>query len=68
MKYVKNCLKRNKWKQSEICKQDKKMITACYTIRDELTETEEGLLLKGNKIVVPEALQDKIVKIAHEGH
>ena len=68
IQYVKNCLKLNKWKQSEICKQDKKMITACYTIRDELTETEEGLLLKGNKIVVPEALQDKIVKIAHEGH
>ena len=28
----------------------------------------DGLVLRGDRIVVPNTLQDKIVNIAHEGH
>ena len=44
------------------------MISACYQFRDELSETENGLLLRRNKIVIPENIQAKLIKIAHEGH
>ena len=36
-------------------------------IKDELT-TICGVVAKGHKIVIPESLQEKIVKLAHEGH
>ena len=44
------------------------MISACYQFRDELSETENGLLLRCNKIVIPENIQARLIKIAHEGH
>ena len=28
----------------------------------------KGVLLRGDKIVIPTSLQDKVVKIAHKGH
>jgi len=36
--------------------------------KDELTITNYGLVLKQNKIVIPKALQKKVVKLAHTGH
>jgi len=36
--------------------------------KDELTITNDGLVLKQNKIVIPKALQKRVVKLAHTGH
>ena len=38
-------------------------------VKSELTfVNEEGVLLKGNKIVIPQKLQSQIVTLAHQGH
>lgn len=39
-----------------------------FKIAHELAITKDGLLLKGNRIVVPRSLQRAIVNIAHQGH
>ncbi|XP_015374404.1 PREDICTED: uncharacterized protein K02A2.6-like [Diuraphis noxia] len=36
--------------------------------KDELTITNDGLVLKQNKIVIPKALQKEVVKLAHTGY
>jgi len=37
-------------------------------IRSELTSVDGNLVLRGNRIVVPEALQKRVVELAHECH
>ena len=37
-------------------------------LKDELTITSDGLLLKGTKLVIPKKLQMKVVELAHQGH
>ena len=37
-------------------------------IRSELTSVDGNLVLRGNRIVVPDALQKRVVELAHEGH
>jgi hypothetical protein len=37
-------------------------------IKQELTTTNEGLVLRGNRVVVPKSLQKEIVALAHSGH
>lgn len=36
--------------------------------KDDLVITDDGLLLKQNKIVIPKTLRKKVVKLAHTGH
>lgn len=36
-------------------------------IKNELTDVQ-GILLRGHKIIIPEALRDKVLNIVHEGH
>ena len=38
-----------------------------YKIWDELS-LEDGLLLRQDRIIIPPSLQNKVVKVAHEGH
>ncbi|CAF0866872.1 unnamed protein product [Brachionus calyciflorus] len=41
----------------------------CFAqIKEQLTVTNSGIVLKGLQIVIPEKLQSKIITIAHEGH
>ena len=42
-------------------------IQAFWTFREELT-IEDGLILKGTRIVVPSMIQVEILKLIHEGH
>ena len=42
-------------------------IQPCWTFREELT-IEDGLILKGTRIVVPSMKQVEILKLIHEGH
>ena len=48
---------------------DKNMLTRLYRVRQELTvPLSDDLALHGARIVVPSALQQRLVNIAHEGH
>ena len=42
-------------------------LQAYYPFRDEIT-TSNGILLKGQKIIVPETLRDEYAKQVHQGH
>ncbi len=48
--------------------EDDKVAKSLFKIRTELSCTEDGILLRGSRIVVPESLQIKCVKLAHSGH
>lgn len=37
-------------------------------MRSELTSVDGNLVLRGNHIVIPDALQKRVVELAHEGH
>lgn len=37
-------------------------------IMSELSVTTDGLVLRGTRIVIPESLQSRVVRIVHEGH
>lgn len=37
-------------------------------INSEMSVTEDGLLMKGRKVVIPAQLQKRVVDLAHEGH
>jgi len=37
-------------------------------VKDELTANDTDLILRGNRIVMPETLQGKVLILAHEGH
>ncbi len=37
-------------------------------IQDELSLSTNGILLRNQRLVIPEALQDRIITLAHEGH
>ena len=36
--------------------------------KGELAVTEDGMVLRGSKILVPHSLQSRVLAIAHEGH
>jgi hypothetical protein len=38
------------------------------TVFRDLTLSDDGLILRDNRLVIPSFLQDDILKIAHEGH
>ena len=43
--------------------------TKCFDqIYNELSVSKDGIVMRGTRIVVPEALQARIIKIAHDGH
>ena len=37
-------------------------------LSSELSVTENGILLRGHRIVIPVTMRHKVVQIAHEGH
>ena len=34
----------------------------------ELTVTDQGVIMRGDVIVLPESLSDRVIDLAHEGH
>ncbi|XP_017304264.1 uncharacterized protein K02A2.6-like [Diaphorina citri] len=50
----------NVWKTSDLIEYKK--------IRDELTVTDDGILLRGRRIVIPQKLQARTLYFAHKGH
>ena len=74
MQKLKECLHSGKW---SILNQEKEKFQRNYCFSDlqafeqvekELSVTEDGILLRGARIVMPKALREKAVEIAHEGH
>lgn len=43
-------------------------LTAYYNIRHELTVTDDDVVLRDRRIIVPSSLRDHVINLAHEGH
>ena len=54
------CLRTNKWSTD--------ILTSFKHIKDELTVTNNGIILRGHRIVLSQALQQRAIDIAHETH
>ena len=50
-----------------IMKEVPSVLQSCWTFREELT-IEDGVILKGTRIVIPAKKHDAILKLIHEGH
>ena len=55
---VSACLKSGVWPKS----------CPYYSVRHELSETDNGVILRGTKIVMPKSLQRQTLQLAHKGH
>ena len=57
---LKDAIKINKW--------DSPAVKLFKLVKNELTTTTQGVILRGTRIVVPIALQHRAIKLAHETH
>ena len=60
LKEVRTAIKLNRW-ENDIVKPFK-------DIKDELTVTTKGLVLRGTRIVIPQQLQQRAIDLAHDSH
>ena len=60
LKELRTAIKSNRW-HTDVAKPYK-------AIKDELTVTSNGLILRGSRIVIPASLQQRAIEIAHETH
>ena len=44
------------------------LLAPFYNVRHELTVTMQGVVLRDHRIVMPQALRDRTLSIAHQGH
>ena len=58
------CLKTGNWK----CCEKKKNMKLFRSIESELCVTNDGILLRNQRIVIPASLRKRIIRSAHEGH
>ena len=63
-------IKNDKWHNSLLWdrKVDKELVRLYQRVKNELTLTSSGLILKGRRICIPKSLQKRVIDIAHEGH
>ncbi|CAB4030550.1 PREDICTED: uncharacterized protein K02A2.6-like [Paramuricea clavata] len=47
---------------------DSPVVQSFKSIKDELTVTSHGVILRGTRIVIPKSLQQRAIDIAHEAH
>ena len=52
----------------QIQKTDVAMMIEYYNVRDEMTATDDNILLRGKNVVIPASLINPVVALAHEGH
>lgn len=57
---LRDAIKTNKW--------DSPIIKPYKPVRNEPTTTTQGIILRGTRIVLPAALQQRAIDIAHETH
>ena len=70
LKTVKEALKTNRWYDARVKFNllPNPLFKTLYNCRDELSVWNDKILMKGNKIIIPETLQMKVVELAHQGH
>ena len=51
----------------QIQKTDVAMLREYYNVRDELTVTDDNILLRGKNVVIPASLINQVVALVHEG-
>ncbi|CAB4021606.1 Hypothetical predicted protein [Paramuricea clavata] len=59
-KGLRAALKLNKW--------DYDVVRPFKNVKDELTVTSTGIVLRGSRVVIPKSLQQRAIDIAHETH
>lgn len=47
---------------------DQHALQSFRNVSDELATAEDGIILRGSRIVIPSSLQQRVINIAHEGH
>ena len=57
---LRDAIKTNKW--------DSPAVKPFKAVKNELTSTAQGIILRGTRIVIPSALQQRAINIAHETH
>ena len=57
---LKDAIKTNKW--------DSPAVKPFKPVKNELTTTTQGVILRGTRIVVPTTLQQRVINLAHEAH
>ena len=57
---VRAAIKHNRWNYD--------IVKPYKLIKDELSVTTKGIILRGSKIVIPETLKQKAIDITHESH
>ena len=55
-----DAIKTNKW--------DSPIVKPFKGVKNELTSTTHGVILRGTRVVIPAALQQRAIDIAHETH
>ena len=68
---IMSAIKNNSWRtiEMQVLDCDKDAFKNIKLIKDEFsTNSDENVLLRGTRLVIPKALQKRIVHIAHEGH
>ena len=60
--------KLNELLSSDFWDDDDKRLKPYFNIRSELSISSDGLILYGNRIVIPTKLQPELIKIAHQSH
>ena len=61
MQKLQNCIRNGKFEDMSGLEPFKKIF-------EELTVSDEGLILRDVRLIIPEVLKDQIINIAHEGH
>ena len=57
---LRDAIKTNKW--------DSPVVKPFKAVKNELTSTTDGVILRGTRIVIPSSLQQRAIDIAHETH
>ena len=57
---MRDAIQKNKW--------DNDIVKPFKAIKDELTITSQGIMLRGPCIVIPQPLKQRAIDIAHESH
>ena len=71
LQYVIDSVKKNGWHKSKAKLQENRTgdYMMYYRVRHELSVSEKSyVLLRGQRIVIPQSLQNRVIKLAHEGH
>jgi hypothetical protein len=58
----------NKWMRTDGKKEFPRRLVAYKHVANELSTTESGILLRGNRILIPSSLRARVVDLANNGH